>query len=63
MPADVGPGSYNSNPFKNIEATVNASHHVVSFLIIPTFYNSLDTPLLESQKKIKTKPSLLSTVL
>lgn len=24
----MGPGAYNSNPFLNIEAQVNASHHV-----------------------------------
>ena len=26
----VGPGSYNSNPFLNIEASINSSHHIVS---------------------------------
>lgn len=31
---DVGPGSYNSNPFLNIEANVNASHHVYGYPIM-----------------------------
>ena len=34
LPEKVGPGSYNSNPFLNIEATVNASHHIYGFPII-----------------------------
>jgi hypothetical protein len=32
QPDNVGPGSYNSNPFLNIEASVNASHHIVSIV-------------------------------
>ena len=27
---NVGPGAYNNNPFLNIVASVNASHHIVS---------------------------------
>ena len=34
LPEKVGPGSYNSNPFLNIEASVNASHHVYGYPII-----------------------------
>ena len=34
MPEKVGPGSYNSNPFLNIEAQVNASHHIYGYPII-----------------------------
>lgn len=30
----MGPGSYNTNPFLNIEAQVNASHHIYGFPII-----------------------------
>ena len=30
QPDTVGPGSYNSNPFDNIVAQVNSSHHIVS---------------------------------
>ena len=30
----MGPGSYNSNPFLNIEAQVNASHHIYGYPII-----------------------------
>ena len=31
---NIGPGSYNSNPFLNIEATVNSSHHIFGYPLI-----------------------------
>lgn len=34
MPDNVGPGSYNSNPFLNILARVNSSHHAYGYPII-----------------------------
>lgn len=34
MPKNVGPGSYNSNPFLNIVARVNSSHHAYGYPII-----------------------------
>lgn len=30
----MGPGSYNSNPFLNIEAQVNASHHIYGYPLL-----------------------------
>ena len=32
--SNVGPGSYNSNPFLNIQAQVNASHHIFGMPIL-----------------------------
>jgi|TARA_B110000285_G_C14954286_1_gene528385 hypothetical protein len=34
MNKEVGPANYNTNPFLNIESTVNSSHHVFGIPLI-----------------------------